>query len=214
MNVSAPTPTVFVVDDEPAIRTSLQWLIETLAVPVRTFPSAASFLAAYQDALPGCLILDLRMPDMNGLELQQELIRRGFDIPVIVLTGYGDIPSAVRALKNGAMEFLEKPVDDEALLELIRRALALDARRRIERSQYDVASKRITHLTPREREVLALVVEGCSSREAADRLQVSCKTVEAHRASIMKKMGVESVAQLVRIVVSLDSIHQGRAGET
>jgi two-component system response regulator FixJ len=209
MNSPPRDQTVFIVDDEPAVRRSLQWLIETLPVPVQTFPSAASFLEAHPSEEPGCLILDLRMPGMNGLDLQQELIRRGFEIPVIVLTGYGDISSAIRALKSGALEFLEKPVEDDVLLDLVRRALAADAQRRRERSERDVVCERLEHLTPREREVLGLVVEGFSSREIGRQLHVSCKTVEAHRAQIMKKMGAERVVDLVRVVVGFKSLHPG-----
>ncbi|HEV8072008.1 MAG TPA: response regulator [Planctomycetaceae bacterium] len=197
--------TVFIVDDEPAIRRSLQLLIEMLGTPVRAFPSAASFLAAYKPGDSGCLILDLRMPEMTGLDLQQELIRRGFDIPLIVLTGYGDIPSAIRALKSGAVDFLEKPVDDEVLLDHVRRALTLDAQHRRQRSEHDSVRVRVEQLTPREREVLRLVVDGLPSKEIAQRLHVSCKTVEAHRARIMKKMETDGVADLVRIVVSADT---------
>jgi two-component system response regulator FixJ len=214
MNSPPREPTVFIVDDEPAVRTSLQWLIETLQVPVQTFSSAASFLEAHPSEEPGCLILDLRMPGMNGLDLQQELIRRGFEIPVIVLTGYGDIPSAIRALKSGALEFLEKPVEDDVLLDLVRRALDADAQRRRQRSERDVVCERLEQLTPREREVLGLVVDGFSSREIGRQLQVTCKTVEAHRAQIMKKMGTERVVDLVRVVVGLESLHSdGRASQ-
>ena len=209
MNSPPREQTVFIVDDEPAIRRSLQWLIETLQVPVQTFPSAASFLEAHPTEEPGCLILDLRMPDMNGLDLQQELIRRGFETPVIVLTGYGDVRSAVRAVRSGALEFLEKPVDDEVMLNLVRRALASDAQRRRERSERDGVCKRIEHLTPREREVLGLVVDGYSSKEISQQLGVSCKTVEAHRAQIMKKMRADCVVDLVRDVLGLDSRRPG-----
>ena len=202
--------TVFIVDDEAAIRKSLQLLIEMLGVSVQTFPSAASYLDAYQPGDAGCLILDLRMPGTNGLDLQHELIRRGFDMPVIVLTGFGDVPSAIRALKSGAFEFLEKPVDDDVLLDHVRRALALDAQQRRQRSGHDIVRERIERLTLREREVLGLVVEGLSSKEIGHRLRVRCKTVEAHRARIMKKMETESVVDLVRIVVGIESKAAGR----
>jgi two-component system, LuxR family, response regulator FixJ len=202
--------TVFIVDDEAAIRKSLQLLIEMLGVSVRTFPSAARYLDAYQPGDAGCLILDLRMPGMNGLDLQQELIRRGFDMPLIVLTGFGDVPAVIRALKSGAFEFLEKPVDDDVLLDHVRRALAWDAQQRRQRSEHDTVRERIERLTLREREVLGLVVEGLSSKEIGHRLRVSCKTVEAHRARIMKKMETESVVDLVRVVVAVESKAAGR----
>jgi len=197
--------TVFIVDDDPAIRRSLHLLIEMLGVAVQTFPSAASFLAAYKPGDSGCLILDLRMPEMTGLDLQQELIRRGCDSPIIVLTGYGDIPSAICALKSGAVDFLEKPVDDDVLLDHVRRALALDAQHRRQRSEHDSVRVRIERLTPRECEVLRLVIDGLASKEIAQRLHVSCKTVEAHRARIMRKMETDGVADLVRVVVSADT---------
>jgi len=203
--------TVFIVDDEPAIRKSLQLLIEMIGVPVRTFASAASFLDAYQPGDAGCLILDMRMPGMNGLDLQQELIQRSFDIPIIVLTGYGDVPSAIRALKSGAVEFLEKPVEDDVLLNHVRRALALEAQHRSQRAQHDIVRERIARLTPRELEVLRLVIDGLSSKEIGCRLIVTCKTVEAHRLRIMKKMEAESVAELVRVVVGVESRDPGRS---
>jgi FixJ family two-component response regulator len=202
MNAIPSQPTVYIVDDDQATRKSLRWLVETLGVPVKTFHCAVSFIDAYDPREPGCLILDVMMPGMSGLELQSELRERGIEIPVIVLTGYGDVPSAVRALKNGAVEFLEKPFNDDVLLDQIRKALALDSRRRSERGTHESVRERIARLTPRESEILELVVEGLSSKEIAARLQVSFKTVEAHRAKIMKKMEAESVAQLVRVVVS------------
>jgi two-component system, LuxR family, response regulator FixJ len=202
VNTTELQPTVYIVDDDQATRKSLRWLVETLGVPVKTFHCAVSFLDAYDPSQPGCLVLDVMMPGMSGLELQQELRQRGIDIPVIVLTGYGDVASAVRALKNGAVEFLEKPFNDEVLLEQIRRALTLDSRRRGERGEKEIVRERISRLTPREHEILGLVVDGLSSKEIAARLDVSFKTVEAHRAKIMRKMEAESVAQLVRIVVS------------
>lgn len=172
---------------------------------MRTFPSAASFLEAYQPGETGCLLMDVRMPGINGLDLQQELIRRNCDLPIIVLTGFADVPSAVRALKSGAVEFLEKPVEDDVLLNHIRRALALHAEWRQRRNEDDLVRKRFERLTMREREVLRLVVDGLSSKQIGHQLHVSCKTVEAHRVSIMQKMGADCVADLVRDVVGFES---------
>jgi two-component system response regulator FixJ len=152
----------------------------------------------------------MMMPGMSGLELQRELNERGIDIPVIVLTGYADVATAVRTLKGGAVEFLEKPFNDDVLLEQIRLALALDARRRSERGARDVVRDRLSRLTPRESEILDHVVEGLSSKEIAGQLKVSFKTVEAHRAKVMRKMEAESVAQLVRMVVSSSSKSEHR----
>jgi len=200
-------PTVFVVDDDQATRKSLRWLVETLGVPVQTFHSGASFLDSYDPAQPGCLVLDVMMGGgMSGLELQKELNERQIEIPVIVLTGYGDVPTAVRALKNGAVEFLEKPFDGEVLLEQVRRALSIDALRRRERDANEVVRQRLLKLTPREGEILNLVVDGLSSKEIATQLEVSFKTVEAHRAKIMRKMQANGVAQLVRMVVTTTDI--------
>jgi two-component system response regulator FixJ len=199
-------PTVFVVDDDQATRKSLRWLVETLGVPVQTFHSGASFLDSYDPEQPGCLVLDVMMSGMTGLELQKELNERQIEIPVIVLTGYGDVPTAVRALKNGAVEFLEKPFDGEILLDQVRHALELDTARRRERDAGEVVRQRLSRLTPREREILELVVHGLSSKEIATRLDVSFKTVEAHRAKIMRKMEANGVAQLVRMVVTTTEI--------
>jgi len=198
-------PTVFIVDDDPAIRKSLQLLIEMVGLTVRTFSSATCLLETYQSGDAGCLILDIRMPGMNGLDLQQELNRRCFDLPIIVLTGYADVPSAIRALKSGAVDFLEKPVEEDVLLNHVRRALAVDAQHRRLRSENDLVREKIERLSPGEREVLHLVIEGLSSKEIGHRLHVTCKTVEAHRLRIMKKMEAESVADLVRVVVVFES---------
>jgi two-component system, LuxR family, response regulator FixJ len=203
---SSLQPAVYIVDDDQATRKSLRWLVETLGVPVKTFHCAVSFLDAYDPNQPGCLILDVMMPGMSGLDLLREMNERHIEIPVIVLTGYGDVPTAVRALKNGAIEFLEKPPNDETLLEHIRKALALDSRRRRERGALEIVRERMAKLTPREYQILQLVIEGLSSKEIAVRLSVSFKTVEAHRAKIMRKMEAESVAQLVRMVVSAKSL--------
>jgi FixJ family two-component response regulator len=145
------------------------------------------------------------MPDVSGLDLQQELNRRSFDLPIIVLTGYADIPAAIRALKSGAVEFLEKPVDDIVLLDHVRKALALDAQHRPQRNEDDLVRRRIEQLSPRELQVLRLVVDGLSSKQIGHQLHVSGKTVEAHRLRIMKKMQTESLADLVRVVVGFES---------
>jgi two-component system response regulator FixJ len=204
-------PTVYVVDDDQATRKSLRWLVETLGVPVQTFHSGASFLDSYDPSQPGCLVLDVMMGGMSGLDLQKELNDRQIEIPVIVLTGYGDVPTAVRALKNGAVEFLEKPFDGEILLEHVRRALEIDAGRRRERDASEVVRQRMSRLTPRENEILGLVVEGLSSKEIATQLDVSFKTVEAHRAKIMRKMEANGVAQLVRMVVTTTELGHSAA---
>jgi two-component system, LuxR family, response regulator FixJ len=201
---SQAQPTVYIVDDDQATRKSLRWLIETLGVSVQTFHSGPSFLESYDASQGGCLVLDVMMAGMSGLEVQKELKERNLEIPVIVLTGYGDVPTAVRALKNGAVEFLEKPFDGEVLLEQVRRALEIDSQRRREREAADLVSGRLDRLTPREREILKLVVDGLSSKEIAAQLDVSFKTVEAHRAKIMRKMEADGVAQLVKMVVTTD----------
>jgi FixJ family two-component response regulator len=208
---SPPTQqTVFVVDDDRAIRKSLQLLIEMQGVEVRTFPTAANFLEAYKKSDAGCLILDARMPGMNGLDLQQELAKRSFELPINVLTGYADIPAAIRALKSGAIEFLEKPVEDAVLLDHVRSALALDAERRRRRTKHALIRQRIERLSARELEVLRLVVDGLSSKQIGHQLHIATKTVEAHRLRIMKTMEAESLAELVRDVVSVESKDLGQ----
>ena len=199
-------PTVYIVDDDQATRKSLRWLIETLGVSVQTFPSGPSFLESYDPSQPGCLVLDVMMAGMSGLDVQKELKARNIEIPVIVLTGYGDVPTAVRALKNGAVEFLEKPFDGEVLLDQVRRAIEVDSRRRGECEAANVVRNRLLRLTPRERQILQLVVDGLSSKEIAGQLDVSFKTVEAHRAKIMRKMEADGVAQLVKMVVTCAAV--------
>jgi RNA polymerase sigma factor (sigma-70 family) len=195
------TPTVFIVDDDPAISGSLKFLIETVGLQVETFASAQAFLNRYDPERPGCLVLDVRMPGMSGLELQAKLREKKCETPVLILTGYGDVPMAVRAMKNGAADFLQKPVSDQTLLEQIQNAIAKDAARREERAEQRIIAARLERLTPREHEVMKLVVDGLSSREIGDRLSVSYKTIEAHRAKIMKKMRAESVPHLVRMTL-------------
>ena len=194
-------PTVFVVDDDQAMRTSLQWLIESTGMQVRTFASADSFLAAYYPGRAGCMLLDVRMPGMSGLELQSYMAREGYRLPVIIITGHGDVAMAVRAMKAGAVDFIEKPFHDEDLLRSIRNALELDQRQRVSRATRAEIAARLAELTPREHEVMAMVTEGKSNKEMAAALGVTSKTVEAHRARVMEKMRAESLAELVRMAL-------------
>jgi two-component system, LuxR family, response regulator FixJ len=193
--------TVFVVDDDQAMRSSLQWLIESTGMHVETYPSAQAFLDAYYPGRAGCLLLDVRMPGMSGLELQAYLAKREHRIPVIIITGHGDVSMAVKAMKNGAVDFIEKPFDDEALIFSIRNALQHDEKQRALRAQRADIAARMAELTPREYEVMSMVTDGKSNKEIATALGVSAKTVEVHRARVMDKMRADSLAELVRMVL-------------
>ena len=186
-------PVVHVVDDDEALRDSLSWLLESAGHRVATHASAETFLATYDPERAGCLVLDIRMPGMSGLELQDELKRRGHTIPIIFVTGHGDVPMAVNAVKKGALEFIEKPFNDQAFLVLINNALAFDAETRR-------AVARLVTLTQREREVMELIVAGKRNQDIAAKLSINIKTVEAHRANVMRKTGVDSLAELVQLV--------------
>ena len=194
--------TVFVVDDDEAMRESLTWLIESVGLNVETFSSADEFLKSYYPGIPGCLLLDVRMPGMSGLELQAHLQSQQVAIPVIIITGHGDVPMAVRAMKSGAIDFIEKPFNDEQLLESIRNALSIDDTQRDEQAFKAEVASRLAQLTPRESEVMDMVTSGKSNKEIANTLGVSAKTVEAHRAKVMEKMEAGSLAELVRLVVT------------
>jgi RNA polymerase sigma factor (sigma-70 family) len=194
-------PTVFVVDDDADLCDSLRWLLESDGLRVETHTSAQSFLDAYTPDRPGVLLLDIRMPGMNGLELQQHLKERGFGIPIIILTGHATVPMAVRAVQAGALDFLQKPVDVQALLGRISEAMRLDAQNRQERVENEKILSRLASLTPREREVLDAVVAGKSNKQIAGELCIADKTVEVHRKHLMKKMRVRSVVELVRAVL-------------
>lgn len=194
-------PTVFVVDDDPAICESLAGLLESRGLRVRTYPSAETFLAAYDPRQPGCIVLDVRMRGMSGLELQATLARDGDGPPVIILTGHGDIPMAVRAAKAGAVDFLEKPVNDEVLLQRIHLALEQERRTRSDRRQDHEVAARLADLTPREREVMDLIVAGLSNKQVATHLAITEKTVEVHRRRVLQKMGAHNAVDLVRLVV-------------
>ena len=201
-----PSSTVFVVDDDDAMRSSLQWLIESIGMKVETYDSAQGFLDNYHPARAGCLLLDVRMPGMSGLELQKILQAQGICIPVIIITGHGDVSMAVRAMKSGAIDFIEKPFNDEVLLDSIRNAMQKDDALRASQNQTAEVMSNYTHLTPREKEVMSMVTEGRSNKEISSLLNISAKTVEAHRARVMDKMSANSLAKLVRyaIIVSTE----------
>jgi FixJ family two-component response regulator len=196
-----PIPTVFVVDDDQSVRNSLRLLLKSVGLTTQVMTSATEFLAAYQPSQPGCLILDVRMPGMSGLDLQRELNLRGATIPVIFITGHGDVPMAVESMQQGAFDFLQKPFRDQELINRIQRALAKDANTRAALQEHDRIRERLESLTPREREVLALMTEGKPNKVMAHELGVSQRTVEIHRARVMEKSGAGSLAQLVRMVM-------------
>ena len=195
---------IYVVDDDEAMRDSMTWLLEGEGYAVECFPSAQAFLAARHDTMRGCLILDVRMPDMSGLELHERLESLGSHLPIIFVTGHGDVPMAVSALQRGACDFIEKPFTNEHLLARIRRALDLETQWAARHDQDAALHRRLEQLTPREREVMRLVVAGKLNKQIADELDISMKTVEAHRARVMEKMGVRTLAELVKVSLSVD----------
>ena len=203
-----PEPTVFVVDDDRAMRESLSWLLDSVGLRVRSYATAADFLAEHDPAQPGCLVLDVRMPGMSGLDLQAELARRGVELPTIVITGHAEVSMAVRAVKAGALDFIEKPFSDQLLLDRVRQALEIDLEVREVRRRREDALRRLATLTAREREVLNLVVAGKQNKEIASELGVSPKTVEVHRAHVMSKMCVDSLAELIRITLLAGEIRE------
>jgi two-component system response regulator FixJ len=203
-----PEPTVFVVDDDRAMRESLSWLLDSVGLHVRSYATAADFLADHDPAQPGCLVLDVRMPGMSGLDLQAELARRGVELPTIVITGHAEVSMAVRAVKSGAIDFIEKPFSDQLLLDRVRQALEMDRQAREVRSRREDARRRLATLTAREREVLNLVVAGRANKEIASELGVSPKTVEVHRAHVMSKMCVDSLAELIRVTLLAGEIRE------
>jgi two-component system, LuxR family, response regulator FixJ len=196
---------VFVVDDDEGVRNSLRLLLKSVGVATRTLGSASEFLDSYKPSQPGCLVLDVRMPGMSGLELQQQLNMRGAVIPVIFITGHGDVPMAVEAMQQGAFDFLQKPFRDQDLIDRIQRALERDGRSRAALAEHAKIRERLESLTTREREVLTLMTRGMSNKLMAAELGVSQRTVEIHRARVMEKSGAASLAQLVRMVMDVES---------
>jgi FixJ family two-component response regulator len=191
--------TVYVVDDDQSVRAGLSRLLQSMGLTVKTFASAREFLEQAVPEEPGCLIVDLRMPAMNGLELQEQLTDRNLNLPVIFLTGYGTVPASVRAMKRGAVDFLEKPVDDQVLLDAIYQALEKDRKNRRNQAEAKSIQDRLKSLTPREYEVFTLITTGLLNKRVAYELGTAEKTIKVHRARIMEKMHCESLAQLVRI---------------
>lgn len=203
--MSDSDPVVFVIDDDRMIREGLQSLIKSMGLRVETFASAKDFLAANRPDAPACLILDVRLPGLNGLDLQRKLADGNIPIPIIFITGHGDIPMSVRAMKEGALEFLTKPVRGQDLLDAVQKALEHDRELRKERKELTELRARFDSLTPREREVLELVVAGLLNKQIADQLGTSELTVKTHRAHLMQKTEAESLAHLVRMAERLKS---------
>ena len=193
---------IYIVDDDEALRDSLAWMLESNGYTAYAYPSAEAFLQMWKPEMTGCLVLDVRMPGMSGLELFEELVQRGCTLEVIFVTGHGDVAMAVGALKKGAADFIEKPFNDQDMLVLIRQCLARERLQRSRRIQEADTVHRMKQLTQREREVLELIIAGKLNKQIAGHLGISIKTVEVHRARVMEKMGVNSLAELVQHVVT------------
>ncbi|MEH6824538.1 MAG: response regulator [Motiliproteus sp.] len=205
---------VFIVDDDDAFRDSLSWLLESTPFNILTFASGEAFLENYSGA-PGCLLLDIRMPGISGLGLQQELIRREIKIPTLILTGHGDIPVAVSAIKNGALNFIEKPFDDQVLLEQIDKAMVYATQWHQDQKRQNQLGERWNTLSKREKQVMQLVVSGLANKVVAESLKISPKTVEVHRARVMAKMDAASLADLVNQahrITALKAVLAGHEG--
>ncbi|CAG4897148.1 response regulator transcription factor [Paraburkholderia saeva] len=201
--MTSPTPTVYIVDDDNGMRTSLSWLLESVGVKSAGFASAAEFLKAFDPELPACLVLDVRMPEQSGFDVQAELNRQGATLPIIFVSGHGDIPMSVRALQNGAIDFVEKPYNSQQMLDRVQHALKLAGQRHAADQKRRELRRRIESLTAREKEVLHGVVDGKGSKRIASDLSISVKTVDVHRASIKDKLGAPSIAMLVREVMAV-----------
>lgn len=206
--MTIPEATVFVVDDDSHVRGSLKQLIKSVGLNVHTFSSAQEFLDQDLPDTPSCLVLDIRMPSLSGLDLQDELVKKGLTTPVIFITGHGTVPMSVRAMKAGAVDFLQKPFEDQDLLDAIHRAIEQNKRTRLEQAEIGEIKRRVESLTPREYEVLVLVVAGMLNKQIAYDLKMSENTVKTHRAHIMQKMQVDSLADLVRLTEKVGILQQ------
>ncbi|WP_424195321.1 response regulator transcription factor [Ampullimonas aquatilis] len=203
----APIPmrhTVFIVDDDDAVRDSLQWLLEAKGHRVQTFASSEEFLSHFDSKRTGCLILDVRMPGMSGLELQELLLAKNIVIPIIFITGHGDVPMAVTTMKKGAIDFIEKPFNEEAITALVDKMLIIATQQTEAHAHKEATDALLNRLTQREQQVLERIVAGRLNKQIADDLSISIKTVEAHRANIMEKLNVSTVADLLRLALQKD----------
>lgn len=198
-----PEPTVFIVDDDQEVREALELLMQSVGLASETFSSAQEFLDGFDPERPGCLVLDIRMKGMSGLDLQDRLAQEPLRPPVIIITGHGDVPMAVRAVKAGALDFIEKPFNDQLLLDAVHRAIEQDAERRGQVSHLADIRARLARLTPREREILDLVVGGRRNKVIAIDLGISQSTVEAHRAKVMEKMEAATLSDLMRMMLAV-----------
>ena len=203
-------PMVYIVDDDPDMRDSLLWLLKTVGLRTATFSSAAEFIRGFTGEGPACLVLDIRMPGTSGLDLFEELTAAGVRIPVLFITAYADVPMAVRAMKSGAVEFLEKPFNGQVLLEKVQRAIKDDADRLSRESGLDEVRARLDKLTGKEREVLGMIRDGRPNKEIAARLEVTPRAVELRRASLMRKLGVRSLPDLLRLTIGHQTALDGR----
>lgn len=203
MNESIRQPTVFVVDDDEALRDSIHWLLESVNLGTRMFSCASDFVASCDPAEEGCLLLDIRMPGMSGMELLEALKYSGISLPAIIITGHGDVPMAVRALKHGAFDFIQKPFNAQELLDRVNAALELDKKNRQRSSEIERRRAYFSTLTERETEVVELLVAGHSSKVIAQKLKISPKTVDIHRANIMRKLNVGSVVEIAQLRLDL-----------
>jgi FixJ family two-component response regulator len=206
-----PDSIVFIVDDDASFRDSLESLLRSVGQPSASYPSARAFLDAARPDLPACLVLDVRLPEQSGLELQRELAEQGVGLPVIVVTGHGDIPMSVAAMKAGAIDFLTKPFRDQDLLDAIQRGVRLDRERRAEAGQLTALRQRHATLTPREREIMAMVAQGQPNKQIAAALGLREVTVKVHRAQVMRKLGAKSLPELARISDRLGTIPSAQA---
>ena len=198
-------PTVFIVDDDQEVREAISLLMRSVGLAAESFGSAQEYLGAFDPSRPGCLVLDVRMKGMSGLDLQQRLSSEPLHPPIVVITGHGDVPMAVRAVKSGAVDFIEKPFNDQVLLDAVHRAFEQDAERRGQASRLADIRERLQRLTPREREILDLVVAGRRNKVIAADLGITQSTVEAHRAKVMEKMEARSLSNLMRMMLLLGS---------
>ena len=198
-----PEPVVFIIDDDPAVRDALAVLVRSVGLRTQTYATAHEFLDTYDPVSPGCLVLDIRMPGMGGLELQEELDARRIRLPVIVVTGHGDMQTAVRAMKAGALDCFAKPFNDQELLDCIHRAIRRDGEVRKESARRSEIESRMAQLSPREREVMEGIVAGKTNQTIADELGVTKKTIDAHRAKVMEKTETRSLAELVELSLKL-----------